>query len=115
MGVESSSYRLTIMAPPEVAVDLDQEYLLFQLRKKVPKARTYIGEDGKATGNAGYWDTLGEDMKPFSLLHPEILFRFDEKYDYEDTVETRWFIQNGKAVNLEPVMTWPEFKPEMLA
>ena len=114
MGVESSSYRLTIMAPPETAVELDTEYLLFQLRKQVPNAKSYLNEDGKPSGQAGYWDTLAEDLKPFSLKHPEILFRIDERYQYETTVETRHFVQNGKAVNIEQVLTWPEFSPEML-
>lgn len=114
MGVESSSYALTLAAAPEVAVALDMEYLIFRLRKEVPNAKHYLNENGKPSGKAGQWDTLGEDMKPFSLKHPEILFRIDESYVYENTVETRWFIENGKAVNIEPVLTWPEFTPDML-
>lgn len=114
MGVESSSYKLTIMVSPDKAETIDREYLIFRLRKDVPHAKDYINEEGKPTNNGGYWEKLDEDFKPFSKLHPDILFRIDERYDYDGTAETRYFIQDGKSVNIEPVMTWPEFSPEML-
>jgi len=115
MGVESSRYQLTIMATPDVAVALDKEYLLFQLRKQVPNAARHLGENGEPTGSAGSWDTLPEDMKPFSLKHPALLFRIDERYEYDGTYECRHFIENGKSARIEPVQTWPEFDVDMLS
>jgi hypothetical protein len=115
MGVDRSSYRLSVEVPLAEAKALDREYLMFRLLKAVPHASRFLEADGSPTGNEGYWDNLADAFKPFSKLHPTLLFVVEEEYLYEDTVRNRHYIRDGRSTMIEPVTTWPEFSFDMLA
>lgn len=112
MGVESSSYELTVKMPPDNVADFDMEYFMFQLLKQVPNAKIYLTDEGKATGNGGDWDTILEDFSAFSKKHPDVLFVIEEEIEYGEHYENHYYVQNGKSKTITPVKTWPEFSPE---
>lgn len=112
MGVESSSYELTVKVPPENVADFDMDYFMFRLLKQVPNAKNYLTDEGKATGNGGQWDTIVEDFSAFSKTHPDVLLVIEEGIEYGEHYESRFYIQNGKSKTIEPVKTWPEFNPD---
>lgn len=114
MGVENSSYELTILVSPDDAIDFDTDYCIFKMRKSVPSAKIYLNEEGRSSGAAGDWCDLSSCLLDFSNTYPDVLFLIEESYIYEDQYEARHYIRNGKHCVIEPVMTWPEFEPSML-
>lgn len=111
---EDATYTLTPMLAPDDIAAFDQDYFFYQLRREVSEAEHFLDEEGESTGAGGEWDGIVEDLKPFSLKHPKVLILVEEKVTYERTHEVRYYIQNGKSAEIEPVISWPEFSPDML-
>lgn len=114
MGV-NATYKVSVKLAPDDIADFDKDYFFYRLRKQVPNARNFLQEDGRPTGNDGCWDTIAEDLKAFSIHYRQVLIEVEVEEDYDGIVESRLYVQNGKSVEIEPIITWPAFSPEMLS
>lgn len=103
--------QLRSAAPARVRCQGHEE-IVRQLHEESEDARSAFKENGRPIEPLKWYDHE-EDLKAFSLKHPNLLFKLSGEGEEAEDLWDKYF-QNGKMMVCKAVITKPPFDPSKL-